>query len=142
MTQYNRHAVAPISEVVAAIRAGWDEKKPKMTYEGFTFNVSSLRLRTFCLDHELGTFVCAGCGLVPSFFSVDSFVRGTQGSYHVNLYGVRDGQEILFTHDHIVARSLGGADDLSNTQTMCAPCNSNKGKQELKLLEAQRAKAC
>jgi hypothetical protein len=54
----------------------------------------------------------------------------------MNLYGMKDGNEVLFTHDHILARGLGGADDLTNSQTMCSPCNGNKSKAEGK--EANR----
>lgn len=142
MTQYIRHAVAPIEVVAAAIKAGWNDKKPTMTFEGYQFNVSSLRLRTMCRDFYAGRFRCVGCGLVPTFFSVDSFAHGNQNFYHVNLFGVKNGQDILFTHDHILARALGGRDELNNTQLMCAPCNSRKGKAEQKILEQQRAQKC
>jgi len=37
------------------------------------------------------------------------------------------GREVLMTHDHIVPRSKGGKNHISNVQTMCAPCNSKKG---------------
>ncbi|MNE07882.1 hypothetical protein D3C80_1005220 [compost metagenome] len=37
---------------------------------------------------------------------------------------------MLFTHDHTLARSLGGTDDASNTTTMCAKCNFLKSKGE------------
>jgi hypothetical protein len=49
-------------------------------------------------------------------------------TYHLNLYALdSDGREILMTHDHILARADGGKNHLSNTQTMCAPCNFKKG---------------
>lgn len=49
------------------------------------------------------------------------------GGYHLNLWGVKDGEEVLFTHDHVLARGLGGKDNLDNTQTMCCYCNWEKG---------------
>ena len=44
------------------------------------------------------------------------------------MYAVDDnGDEILMTKDHILPRSKGGIDDISNYQTMCKPCNEAKG---------------
>lgn len=92
---------------------------------GEQVGVSSLRLRTF---KEKGTS-CAGCGLEASYFAVQTNSRGSERvSWHVNLWGITpQGVHILFTHDHKVARSKGGADALHNTQTMCEKCNSKKG---------------
>lgn len=124
--------MAPLDNIFAAIREGLSLSKPRHTYEGFTFNVSSLRLRTFCRDAGLGRLRCAECGLDARFFAVESFARNTDNkSVHANLYGVKDdGAEVLFTHDHILARGLGGADTLANSQTMCGPCNWAKGTRE------------
>lgn len=43
---------------------------------------------------------------------------------HLNLY-CADG--VMMTKDHIVPRSKGGADVLSNFQPMCSRCNESKG---------------
>ena len=49
-------------------------------------------------------------------------------SYHFNLYGVNeDGKEVLMTKDHIIPKSHGGKNNLSNYQTMCKKCNERKG---------------
>jgi hypothetical protein len=37
---------------------------------------------------------------------------------------------VLFTHDHTLARGLGGADAIENTTTMCSPCNQKKSRLE------------
>lgn len=49
----------------------------------------------------------------------------------MNLWGkTNDGGEVLFTHDHILARGLGGSDKLDNMQTMCCWHNWEKGEIE------------
>jgi 5-methylcytosine-specific restriction endonuclease McrA len=40
---------------------------------------------------------------------------------------VENGKHILFTKDHIYPRSAGGSNKYTNLQTMCEPCNQNKG---------------
>lgn len=127
MTQYIRHSVAPLSIIVDAIIAGWNLPEPKMTYEGLAFNIYSLRLKTMCRAANRNELHCSACKLPAIFFAVESFsAKSDKISYHVNLYGVKDKKEILFTHDHTLARSLGGKNDLSNTTVMCSPCNSKK----------------
>lgn len=51
------------------------------------------------------------------------------GDYpHLNMYAVDfTGRLILMTKDHIIPKSRGGADNLSNLQTMCTTCNNRKG---------------
>lgn len=127
MSQYIRHAVVPVENIISAMQRGGT----KHEYSGFKFNISSLRLRTFYRDHKRGCLKCTGCGLVAKFFAVESFTRNRDNnSVHVNLYGVKDRKEVLFTHDHILARALGGSDTLENSQTMCGPCNWAKGTRE------------
>jgi hypothetical protein len=140
MGQYIRHAVAPLENIFDAIREGWSLDKPRHSYDIHTFNVSSLRLRTFCRDAGNEKLHCANCGLKASFFAVEAFARNTDNkSVHVNLYGVKeDGEEVLFTHDHIVARGLGGPDTLNNSQTMCGPCNWAKGTAEGHIINRNR----
>lgn len=121
---YERVGTLSLNEVLPVI----GEKihvfgKEKAHISGHFVNVSSLRLKTF---YSKGV-KCPCCDNEGSFFAVErSF--GSSGGYHLNLYGVDgEGKEILFTHDHLVARSLGGSDDLENSHTMCGPCNWKKG---------------
>lgn len=143
MNQYNRHAVAELSEVMNAVLAHWDEYKPErfLLASNHAVGVSSLRMRTFGRAWRQGNLACVACGCQGLYFGVETFSRSKDQSMpHVNLYGIKDGNEVLFTHDHILARSLGGADNLSNSQVMCSPCNNEKSKGEMKLAEAIRAK--
>lgn len=121
---YNRHSIAPLEEVLPLLHNAISEaaagKTPaKVEINGEKVNVKSLRLLTFA---KKGTN-CVKCGCEGKFFAIES----NSGAYHLNLWAVdSDGDERLMTHDHILARSLGGADNLSNTQPMCSPCNSEK----------------
>lgn len=61
-------------------------------------------------------------GVVPTYHP-----SGTT-RYHLNLYAIEENLDlVLLTKDHVVPRSKGGPDKLSNYQTMCAPCNVRKG---------------
>lgn len=128
---YDRLCTVPLNEVLPVInevcRTQNSKEKRFLEFQGATVKIAytSLRLRTFAVK---GTR-CVCCGLEASFFAVEKS-RGVKEAYHINLWGVKDGNEVLFTHDHILARALGGADNMSNSQTMCGPCNWKKGKVE------------
>jgi 5-methylcytosine-specific restriction enzyme A len=48
--------------------------------------------------------------------------------YHLNLYHLsEDGKETMMTIDHIIPKSKGGVNKISNLQTMCYDCNFAKG---------------
>ena len=70
-------------------------------------------------------YECPCCGLKATHFALEK--SGKAKRYHLNLYGSFEGKEVLFTKDHIVPKSKGGKDELSNYQTMCLKCNGMKG---------------
>ena len=102
-----------------------DEVRPKsfMTIEGQKVKLTSQRYAVFKKSH-----VCCSCGIVGCFLAVERN-RGDK-NYHFNLYAF-DGQgdEVLITKDHIIAKANGGKNTLDNYQTMCMPCNTIKGKE-------------
>jgi hypothetical protein len=126
--QYERIGILTLDDVFPHIEAQLQiYKKSKVQIKDFFLNVQSLRLKTF---YNCG-LDCPCCENKASFFAVERAVGNTMHGYHLNLYGYgKNNEEILFTHDHILARALGGADNLSNTQTMCGECNWAKGKLE------------
>lgn len=67
--------------------------------------------------------VCIMCGRKGAIFKLQRAPNSNVKSYHFNLY-TEDG--CMMTADHILARSQGGVDGLSNLQTMCRPCNQKK----------------
>ena len=115
----------PINEVFNWIVANPGKKKAEI--DGHIINVNSIRYETFM---QKGTTCCV-CGLNGDhFYKERNFTTGgyvNDGPYHFNLYATTaDGKEILMTKDHILAKSLGGKDHVSNMQTMCTCCNNEK----------------
>lgn len=89
----------------------------------FSVNSFSERYLTFEKNHS-----CVSCGLIADFMALERTNGTPVGKYHFNLYGVDDeGREVLFTKDHILPKSKGGMNHLSNYQTMCNICNEKKG---------------
>lgn len=111
---YERAGVLSIEEVLPLIN---DPGVTSKVFHGHKINLTSLRLRTFGKS-----CTCSDCGLEATHFAVES-----NSNWHLNLWATRPGmREMLFTHDHTLARGLGGADDESNVTTMCAKCNHRK----------------
>lgn len=137
---YDRLCKLSIEEGLAAIQITLDriknkQKPTKVNVRGQMINTKSLRLQTFA---EKG-LICACCGRKGTHFAIERGTNQESPSYHMNLWATDDlGDEYLMTHDHILARSLGGADNLSNTQTMCSPCNAEKAIGERILLEERK----
>ena len=90
--------------------------------DGFKVHPVSLRYMTF---YQKGT-KCVCCGKEGAYFQLDADRNGVQAESrrHFNLYA-EDGT--LMTKDHIIPKSKGGRDNVSNLQTMCYPCNKAKG---------------
>jgi len=114
----------------------------------FNLRMTSLRLRTFKAGRK-----CVICGLLGTTMLLEQFED--HGGPHFNLYGEGVAPEIfasharteeksnliLLTKDHILPKSNGGKDHISNMQTMCVVCNQLKTNSNLnnKLLKMLRA---
>lgn len=84
-----------------------------------------LKYKTFIKDYLNNEFCCSSCKKIPTHAVV--FTNPFTNEKHLNFFGInKKNQEVLFTHDHTIARSLGGTDTLDNTTTMCNDCNSFK----------------
>lgn len=106
---------------------GHDLKKIKRDYDGDMMKMGSQRYYTFakslCCDHccREGVFMAKERHLSKKGEPVGL------GAYHFNLYAVDpDGTEVLMTKDHIIPKSKGGKNVVSNYMTMCEPCNKEK----------------
>ena len=95
-------------------------QKGKIKLNGFELNCSSLRMKTF---FKKG-IRCTHCSLTASFFYIEKAKNALKEPPHLNLYAMNsEGNEVLFTQDHIYPKSKGGPSTLENSQTMCGPCN-------------------
>ena len=72
---------------------------------------------------------CVDYGLKAEYYWIEKHrISNSEFSVHANLYGIdKNGEEVLFTKDHIHPKSKGGKDHIDNYQTMCSPCNCRKG---------------
>jgi hypothetical protein len=103
----------------------WVEETER-DYDGNMVKMFSQRYQLFAKE---GT-TCVECGLVGTFFGLEIMEAeyGKSDRYHFNLYGEdQDGTEVLITKDHIIPKSRGGKNVLSNYQVMCVNCNTEKG---------------
>jgi hypothetical protein len=101
--------------------------KAKHKILGYSVSMQSVRLQLFKEQYEsLGHIECVKCKRMATHFSLEGQFGVTP---HLNLYG----DDMLFTKDHIMPRSLGGSDELRNLQVMCSKCNEAKGNLEEKI---------
>lgn len=121
---YERFGVVSLEEGLDILRTAFATKRRRSLILGQDVNTHSLRLRTFVTK---GT-VCPHCGAKATHFALERNWHSPKTfRYHLNLWGFNaEGEEILFTHDHVIPKARGGADELENTQTMCGPCNWKK----------------
>jgi hypothetical protein len=73
---------------------------------------------------------CVKCGKEGNVVSVmKTFQKDcNQYRFHLNLYHIgKNEKPLLMTKDHIVPKSKGGPNKMSNYQTMCTKCNQKKG---------------
>lgn len=100
---------------------GDDDKwkhKYNMVVDGFNVRPVSLRYMTF---YQKST-KCVCCGKEGTHFKLCG--EEATSRRHFNLYA-DDGT--LMTKDHIMPKSKGGLNRVSNMQTMCVNCNKAKG---------------
>ena len=128
---YERIKVISLEEGFTHIASG----ARHVEIDGVRVKVNSMRLRSFLQNGVKCAY--EGCPYEATFFAVERDKGHVHKNYHLNLWGIADdGAEVLFTHDHILARGLGGADTLENTQTMCCWHNWMKGNKEGQMVNA------
>jgi hypothetical protein len=98
----------------------YGQEKAEKDWDGDVIKMSSVRLRTF---KEKGC-KCACCGIEGTVFFKERHIKNDR--WYFNLYAEVDGDYVLMTRDHIVPKSRGGKNGISNMQTMCTVCNAEK----------------
>jgi len=124
MIRISKHSIPEVQET-------YEEtiEDPGMHYGTYRGEIDGDQIKMS--SHRLWTFFeksleCVECGLKGEFFAKEKN-HESEGRPHLNLYAVKDGEEILMTKDHIHPKSKGGDNHLDNYQTMCLPCNEEKG---------------
>jgi len=117
--------IAPESLLKSGVKKG-SSKYIDITerdYDGHMVKMTSQRYQLFAVKEVK----CVGCGVKGEYFGLEK-IKGQEGDrYHFNLYGIKNGVEVLITKDHIIPKSKGGQNILDNYQIMCFDCNIEKG---------------
>lgn len=109
-----------VQEIIKLIR----EPGKNAILAGYKISVSGGRLQNFAIN---GTD-CICCGAKGAYFSLETSNKDINTGLHLNLYAINEyGDTVLMTKDHIVLKSLGGPDDVSNYSPMCLRCNNLRG---------------
>ncbi len=136
--QYERKGLYSIDHVLKYVtqeptgRKPNNKDRPVVIFDGDSIRMDSQRYFVF-----KNSIICSCCGLMALYFAKErssTIDKKTNlpvpqgGLFHFNLYGINaNGEEVLFTKDHIIPKSKGGLNHTSNYQTMCSPCNREKG---------------
>jgi len=99
-------------------------KKGTIQYQNIEIKLKSPKNLLFLNNHHS----CKICK-IPITYAVLEKVHPDIKTYHFNYYTIdsRSKKEILFNIDHIVPKSKGGSDLITNLQLTCELCNTEKG---------------
>ncbi len=123
---YQPHEVLDFLPNPADYPKGFRLKKIKKEYDGDMMKMGSQRYYTFAKSLK-----CEYCNLVGSIFykerSMGKDGKSQNCGFHFNLYAINEnGEEVMMTKDHVVAKVRGGKDVISNYVTCCKHCNEEK----------------
>lgn len=117
------------------IFAHLSNSKKKFHVDGKVYLVKMDSQRYYVFNNNC---CCVSCGIEGTRMVLDMH-EGDQ-SPHFNLYAEEDERLVLMTKDHILPKSKGGKNVLSNYQTMCSVCNSLKADYDLTLNDIRKLK--
>jgi hypothetical protein len=113
---------------------GPDAPRKDFTIDGVTYSVNMKSARMVCFTRNVR---CVCCGTLGEVFLLELPSKSKQMIPHFNMYGMRKGEWVQMTKDHVVPRSKGGRDNQENLVTMCCKCNEEKADRELTPAEMQ-----
>lgn len=103
-----------------------EESRRQYIVNGQSYFVRMNSDRYFVFKNSLS---CAACGITGTKMILD--INQGDNNPHFNLYAVENDDLVLMTKDHIIPKSKGGLNDLSNYATMCSICNNLKSNYQL-----------
>ncbi len=87
---------------------------------------ANLPYKTLSRLHPDGVINCCKCGC--SATHVVTWKHENENYWHIDYFAQRpDGSMKMMTKDHILPKSLGGTNQLTNLRAMCRTCNGNRG---------------
>jgi 5-methylcytosine-specific restriction endonuclease McrA len=131
-TNYIKKESYPVQRVLDVVGIFDPENRRRIyDFDGDLIKMDSQRYFLFKRDG----CKCVTCGVEGTFFRKerDANFNHKQGNktieprFHFNLYAITEsGEEVMITKDHIIPKSKGGPDIMSNYQVMCYTCNQDK----------------
>lgn len=103
-----------------------EDSKKEFVAEGISYQVRMNSDRYHVFKNNP---LCVACGIQGKHMVLD--MNPGDSSPHFNFYAEEYGRLVLMTKDHILAKSKGGEDILSNYATMCSVCNNLKANYDL-----------
>ena len=79
------------------------------------------------LYEDRAEMVCWHCGIKATCWVVNKGQNDIVSKPVLDLFATTRGRYVLMTRDHIIPRSLGGANDVRNLRVGCTDCNSARG---------------
>jgi 5-methylcytosine-specific restriction endonuclease McrA len=121
---YIRFNTYPIEQVLELINSTSQVSNKLIKFDDkYDIKLNSQRYSLFKRDGV----TCVSCGIVGQYFALEKHLKTQCTRPHFNLYGINKcDEEIMLTKDHIIPKSKGGLNALSNYQVMCAECNNFK----------------
>lgn len=119
------YSVEDILNIIRTKKLVVDEVIDRKDKEFVIINGRRCKITSQRLEQFSKSVTCAKCGISGSFFSLER--HKSDRDPHLNLYHKgKNSKFVMITKDHIIPRSKGGKDWMSNYQTMCKPCNEKK----------------
>lgn len=120
---YIRKGTYSIDRVLPYIPLNPEDPKVR-NYDGVEVKLWSLRYAVFATKG----IICHNCGLTGEFFALEKFPGEPAERYHLNLYTIDNGVEVMMVKGHIVPLTQGGVNNIDNRATFCAPCNNERNR--------------